>query len=300
MKILAISDIRNWEGYEKLLDKIKPEIIILAGDLTSDGFASFWNEAIEKIPEYKKELKINSITNEGKIYRWKNNKKPKKHKDKNILDVINEIRNKYKNSKEFLEIRKKIHVDKFYQFLQYAGEKSKVLIIKGDHDEDFKDDYIVEKIDNIKGCNEISGKLIELNKFKILGLGFKDTHYLKILKPIIEKFKGKIDIVITHCEQNKMQFLSLLKPKMIIRGHFGSGRYLVNEVPSVFTADVSYTIIEIDKKTKFPRISQYITKGNKNILLKKGSCRPWFSDKSEFKIYDWFKPYPSTATLKNN
>lgn len=292
MKILVISDVSKWKGYTELITKIKPDITVLAGDLTSDGFASFWNEAIYRIPAYKIELRKNNIIVKKGVYRWIDNKKPKRFKGNNILEIVERIKKDYRNSKEFLEIRKKIHVDKFYNFLKYAGKKSQVLVIKGDHDKDFEKDYIPEKINKIQGCEEISGKFIKKNSFSFLGLGFDDTHYLKKLKPIIEEFKEKVDIVITHCEQNKMPLVSLLKSKIIIRGHFGSGKYLVNGIPSVLTADVNYTIIELNK-SKLPKISQYITKENKDILLKKGSCKPWLSKKSEFEMYNWLKPYPT-------
>jgi Icc-related predicted phosphoesterase len=42
MKVLAFSDVIKWECYEEIVDKIQPDIIALAGDLTSDGFANFW------------------------------------------------------------------------------------------------------------------------------------------------------------------------------------------------------------------------------------------------------------------
>jgi Icc-related predicted phosphoesterase len=41
MKLLAFSDVVKWEGYEELADRIQPDIIALAGDLTSDGFTAF-------------------------------------------------------------------------------------------------------------------------------------------------------------------------------------------------------------------------------------------------------------------
>jgi 3',5'-cyclic AMP phosphodiesterase CpdA len=50
MKILVISDVIKWKGYEKIVDENQPDVIILAGDLTSDGFASFW---ISKVSEYE-------------------------------------------------------------------------------------------------------------------------------------------------------------------------------------------------------------------------------------------------------
>ena len=297
MRILAFSDIKEWEGYKELIEKFNPEIVALPGDLTSDGFASFWSKAIQQIPPYQKELekeniKFSSRNNNITFYEWIDNKKPKKYKNKDLLDVVESIKKKYKNSKKFLEIRKKIHVDKFYEFLEYAGKKSSVLVVKGDHDEDFDGDYISKKINSIQGCNEISGKLITINRVNFLGLGFNDTHYLKRLKPLIKKFREKVNIIITHSENNKMYLISLFKPQLIIRGHFGSGKYLVNGIPSVFTQGVQYTLIEIKDK-KLPKILQYHMSFNHKIkLLKKGSIRPWFSKKSEFELYSWLKAYP--------
>jgi metallophosphoesterase superfamily enzyme len=54
MRILAFSDIQRWEGYEALVDEYRPDIVVLAGDLTSDGNAAFWDEALEHIPEFAK------------------------------------------------------------------------------------------------------------------------------------------------------------------------------------------------------------------------------------------------------
>lgn len=295
MKILAFSDVVKWEGYEGLVDEIQPDVICLAGDLTSDGFATFWSEAIEQIPSYQEELKRMNIKFERigdvVLYKWINNK-PKKYKDEYILDIVESIKQKYKDSKEFLEIRKKMHVDKFYAFLKYAGKKSKVLIIKGDHDEDFKGDYIDEKINETLGCKEISGECVNVNGFCFVGLGFTETHYLEKLKPLIERFKEKVDVVVTHCEQKRLPLISLLRPKLIIRGHFGFGKYLVNDIPSVFLSGVKYTVIELEKD-RLPQILQYIvTPRGETKILEKYSCRPWFSKVSEFERYKWLKPYP--------
>ncbi len=292
MKILAFSDIIKWERYEELLDRIQPDVIALAGDLTSDGFASFWSEAIKQIPEFQKERrelmrKLGVVLTTKGMFDCSKNKNLVEWSEKLTL-----LEDKYRDTKEFLEVRKRIHVDKFYQFLKYAGKKSKILVVKGDHDEDFKGDYIPKKINKIFGCKEISGKIIEIKGFHFLGLGFNETHYIRTLKPIIEEFKRKVDVIITHCEQNKIPTVSLLEPKIIIRGHFGYGKYLVNNIPSVFTVGVKYTIIELKNK-KIPKILQYrIGLDNKIKIVKRSSCRPWFSEVSEFERYKWLKPYP--------
>lgn len=324
MKILVFSDIIKWEGYEELVDRIKPDVITLAGDLTSDGFASFWGEKerlIGQLPDYQKEKRklekelpkrLSEVQYEYKTdknsttitIRYKNSKQtihwllgqPSQNdiirlKKEILLDELKE-KCKPRIEKKFLEFRKETHVDLFYKFLKYAGRKSKVLVVKGDHDDDFEKDYIVEKINKISGCKEISGKFVEISGLRFLGLGFNETHYLRILKPLIEEFKGKVDVVITHCEQNKIPLVSLLKPKIIIRGHFGFGKYLVNDIPSVFTMGVKYTIIEIENK-KNPKILQYtVGRGSEIKLLEESSCKPWFSEVSEFERYKWLKPYP--------
>ena len=54
MRILAISDVHTWDGYERLVDEHKPDVVALAGDLTSDGGAAFWNDALEEIPAFRR------------------------------------------------------------------------------------------------------------------------------------------------------------------------------------------------------------------------------------------------------
>jgi hypothetical protein len=57
MKILAFSDVAKWKGYEELVDRIQPDIVALAGDLTAASFESeMQNEALKKIPECKQLL----------------------------------------------------------------------------------------------------------------------------------------------------------------------------------------------------------------------------------------------------
>ena len=56
MKILVFSDIRVWKGYKEILKKISPDVVVLAGDLISDGWALFWKR-VEELPNFKKEVK---------------------------------------------------------------------------------------------------------------------------------------------------------------------------------------------------------------------------------------------------
>jgi len=71
------------------------------------------------------------------------------------------------------------HVESFYKFLRRSGVFSKVLVVKGNHDEDFEGDYSPEKINGIPGCFEISGKTIEVGGRLFLGLGFREARRLR-------------------------------------------------------------------------------------------------------------------------
>ncbi len=55
MRILAFSDVRKWHGYERLVDRCRPEVVALAGDLISDGGAAFWLEALELLPQFQQD-----------------------------------------------------------------------------------------------------------------------------------------------------------------------------------------------------------------------------------------------------
>src|SRR5207245_6605774 len=43
------------DGCDRLCDQCKPDVVVLAGDLTSDGVAAFWDDALELIPRFRSE-----------------------------------------------------------------------------------------------------------------------------------------------------------------------------------------------------------------------------------------------------
>jgi len=190
-RILACSDFGSYKGFIEIFDQNKPDLLLLAGDLTSDGRAEFWG------PE-----------------------------------VVEWVDGKFVVTPE-LKLRKTTHVEKFYGVLKHASRNSKVFVVKGDHDDDFEGDYDVERINSIKNCHEISGKLVTFRNIRILGLGYYETHYLRTLRPLIEKMKDKIDVVLTHAEQRRLPLITQIRPELIIRGHFGLGRYKANGVSVV-------------------------------------------------------------------
>lgn len=214
MKILVLSDNIEWIGYEELIDKVLPDLVVLAGDLTCDA-----------------------------------------------------------------GVRTQ-HLDKFYYFLRHAGNKSKVVVIKGNHDWKFWGDYVPEKIDQIPGCREISGKIIEIGGLLFLGLGYNDTYYLRILKPIISRFREKVDVVIMHGP--RIRLVSSIKPRIIIRGGYALGKYLVHDIPSVFNNSGIYTIVELEKE-KISEILQYRLGSGEKVTTQ---LPAQLSNR-----YEWLKPY---------
>ena len=294
MRILAISDVASWNGYTRILDKVHPDLVVLAGDLTSDGFARFWNDALECVPRFvaaRKRLmsKLGVRLRDG-LYVVPHSV----HEE--FSDGLYRLKDRYRDTEEFESARNRIHIGRFYRFLSVAGTRAPVLVVMGDHDEDFEGDYLVERINQIPGCQEISGRSATITGMRFLGLGYKETHYRRRLRPLIAQHSGSIDVVVAHAEQSAMPLIAEVRPKLIVRGHFGAGCYRVNGVPSVFTSVSTYTVIELGKAGT-PEIHQYSGKldsKNWQSTVRESNvshCAPWFSSRSEFEMYSWLQPY---------
>jgi hypothetical protein len=200
------------------------------------------------------------------------------------------LEDRYRRTEAFLKARKKMHVDKFYTFLHYAGKLSKVLVTKGDHDDDFADDYDTQRINRIPGCREISGKAYSRNRCIFLGLGFEQAGYRRPLRSFVGDFKGRAQVVIAHAPQRNLRLIAEIKPKLLIRGHFGSGQYIVDGAPTVFTSGLNHAVIEIGR-TGLPRIRKFgsISISDQTIgELKRDS----FSDRSFRRTWPWLRKYP--------
>jgi len=160
----------------------------------------------------------------------------------------------------------------FYDFLRHAGIKSKVLVIKGNHDDskwsDNTSHYSINKINSIKGCNEISGKSKKFNGLKFLGIDYESSRINANLLPLLEKRGNCVDVIISHGDISKIHHLSKLKPMLVINGHTRGGVYSVYDIPIVLTNGVGLVLIEI-KKNSVKTILEYqiITKYKKIGVL---------------------------------
>ncbi len=253
MRVLAFSDVRNWDGYNRLVDRYEPDIVALGGDLTSDGAAHFWQDSLEEIPEFKREKDALTCKGKDDIYEF--------------IERLRELKTRYKRTQAFLAARKRMHVDKFYDFLRYAGGKCQVVIVKGDHDDDFPGDYEPQRIDEIPNCREISGKTFTFGEWTFLGLGFQQAGYRRTLRSIIADFKGRVGIVIAHAPQKNVRLITELRPRLLIRGHYGSGHGLIDGIPAAFTSH-EHAIIEIGR-TGAARV-----RGCKNVHTGRAALEP--------------------------
>jgi len=225
MKILAFSDVIRWIGYERIVEEYKPNIICLCGDLASDGFAWIHSEEFfEQIPEFQREFE--------------------ELRGHFSIQTSYMLKEKYRETPEYLQLKNLLHINKFYKFLEYAGARFKVLLVKGDHDDDFKGDYDAKKINSIPGCAEISGKIIEVEGVKFLGISAKDAHNQKKLQKLSKNLKGQVDIVLMHGENVKL--VSMISPKLIIKGGSWIAKCRVNGIPTVFTGPNSFSIIQFN------------------------------------------------------
>jgi hypothetical protein len=107
--------------------------------------------------------------------------------------LLTALEERYESTGAFRDARealKNTHVTKFYEFLRYAGSKTEaVLVVKGDHDEDFSGDYHCDRINEIPRCHEISGTILTVRHFVFLGLGFQHAGYRRPLRRVIAEFK---------------------------------------------------------------------------------------------------------------
>jgi len=192
LKIVAISDTRfQNQDYQRMIDKLEPNIVVLAGDCDEEFFSSS---------------------------------------------------------------------NDFYDFLHYTGKKSKVLVIKGNHDDPkwggSKSRYSIKKINSIKGCTEISGKSVNVDGLKFLGIDYESCRINANLLPLLEKHGNHVDIIISHGEISKIRRFANLKPLIVINGHTMGGVYSVDEVPIIMSNNIGLALIEI-KQNKVETIEEY-------------------------------------------
>jgi len=299
--MLVLSDIPKWVGYRQLVLHHKPDVVLLAGDVTSDGFAAFWSEALERIPAFRREKRELARKFGIEIQRHNFSKISTFEKWDQFSGCLSDLEGRYRDSPQFHAARIALHLEPFYDFLRFAGRRATVFVVKGDHDDDFPGDYDIDRINSMRGCTEISGRVAEEYGLRFLGLGFKETHYKRVLRDLVARFKGTVDVIVAHSEQSRLPILSEFQPRLIARGHFGYGKFLVNGVPSVFTGGGFHSVVRVhgsititQYRRGFGKAGTWRPKRDDGFY-----CRPWFTGASEFERYPWLKPYSKTTSANH-
>ena len=328
MNILVISDVRNWDGYLKVFDHFKPDIVVLAGDLTANGVIDtdailnyfpdytkrkehYWQLRGRKYTKLKKEGILDKYEEWSRYYVERTDPE-KRHnfiyfnapKDKQFIPKFTRIKNrdnfnynkiwklrsKYRDSFSFEKKYRELFRNGFYNFIKYAGKNSVVLIIKGDHDK--YPSYNSSKISRIVGCHEISGKISKVGKTSFLGVSFDCCKNETTLKKYLAN-KKHVDIVVAHSPQQIVPLLSTNKPRLIIRGHFGQGCFFVNHIPSAFTDNDGFTLIKYVKNRKPIIVPFYFLEHAERKVCAieyLWGCSPSIYPNTEYKLYKWLKP----------
>jgi hypothetical protein len=141
-------------------------------------------------------------------------------------------------------------MDFFYRFLGFASRRADVLVIGGNHEEysASKTCYDKQRINSINNCRELSGLSVRVGGLHFVGLGYTDT-LGKLQLRMGELATLNPDVLITHCELERLSLLSRLSPKLIIRGHAssGPGRFLARGVPVISAGAVRYSVITVEE-----------------------------------------------------
>lgn len=179
-----------------------------------------------------------------------------------------------------------IHVELFYSFLKFVGNRYKALIVKGNHDEEIRGVYSLDKIDSIPGCMEISGKLVNVEGVSFLGLGFDETSKIGRLKQIIKRYEGRVDVILMH--GGNLRPISLIKPKVIIKGGYVPSIFSIYGVPALFTGPDACGVVEF-KDGYLSEITLYRSMRIENRIILKRVENPGIPP--PFKDKEWVKPY---------
>lgn len=103
------------------------------------------------------------------------------------------------------------------QYLENCNINS--VFIKGNHDVDEYYNKVIEVCSQFKFSQEISGKYVEINGIKIVGLSFEDTCDKAKVKKLLS-IKNTVDIVLAHSELARRLWLFDFDSQYIITGHY--------------------------------------------------------------------------------
>lgn len=158
-----------------------------------------------------------------------------------------------------------IHVGEFLDLLEFLNkEKVHSFFIKGNHDDVPAYESLLRDIEGLTYVKEISNKMVEFNKIKILGIPFSFTHKLNNLRKINETFPEQVDIILAHSEYVRRIWLFDLKSKFIITGHFDEQLCQILDKVLIALGNFPYSYAIIDYETNEQTVTYFRISGLKN------------------------------------
>jgi Icc-related predicted phosphoesterase len=285
LRVLAISDVRSWVQMQSLTEAWKPDVVVLGGDLVHDGgvdLAPIW----KRHPEFQEGL----ARIHRKFGREPGGRMYGKPPPLTLIRAVNSLKDRLYGDAVFEHLYRRHHVEGFYRFLRRAGRWAPVLVIQGNHDENAH--YSTERINAIRGCQEISGKRVEVKGTSFLGVSHFIGNRRGRFKELEAAHPGGADVVIAHPPLATTPFHAKLANRLLIKGHYWPGTWMVEGKPTVFTSEVHHSVIELTPNG-YPRISQWLRlKGGFGRFEEDRRAR-WFTQLHTHK--PWIRPYPFAA-----
>ena len=200
------------------------------------------------------------------------------------------------------------HIDKILKIFKYLEKKAiPTLIIPGNHDLGFKEDYekLLNHISEFKYVQDISGKIVNVKGVSFLGLGEN-----QVRKSKLQQLMGypKVDVVLAHVKLMHHTLLNFLNTKIILSGHLGI--YLVflpNNIPVIHTEnapDYATIITEFDNVIDiFLKRDKIFLKQDKKVehlLVKNGTLPKDKYDNDEYITRINSKKYGTEKRVADN
>lgn len=109
-----------------------------------------------------------------------------------------------------------------YEFVDFLNEnKTQTFFIRGNWDR-APYDCLIGKAYRLPYVEEISGRIVEFDRVRILGVPFSLTNHLPTAKRLRELFPDPVDIVLAHAEILRRIWLFELNTRFVVTGHFDS------------------------------------------------------------------------------
>lgn len=258
-KIVAICDIRDWSRFRSMLENEAPDYLLIVGGV----FASF---------------------------HWQTKREETKKFIRQSLNPLSEL-DKHAWRASALSFNYLFYLMcglKFYSAIRFAAKTCKVFVIRsGFEDESFVRLFIEEvygknrsafptfplydadKIGSIENCAEITGRVVDTDGLRVLGLGFDNLSRMKNLKPIIDNArKSPPDIVLarrlppSEFRPRLEKVCSVLKPKRYV-----CSARTTNGVPFKFKLNDTW-VIEAGRFPDFFAVVKIKANAINNVLFR--------------------------------